>query len=56
MKIFDRWGQMVFESKDLKNGWDGKVNGRYAQEGVYVTWFITPTCYQRRIQYSGMLR
>jgi gliding motility-associated-like protein len=36
MKIFDRWGSMIFESKDLNFGWDGKVNGNKAPQGVYV--------------------
>jgi gliding motility-associated-like protein len=35
MKIFDRWGKMIFESKDLNFGWDGKVDGNKAQQGVY---------------------
>ncbi len=34
--IFDRWGQLVFESHDLNQGWDGTFNGGYANTGVYV--------------------
>ncbi|MDI1354204.1 MAG: gliding motility-associated C-terminal domain-containing protein [bacterium] len=26
-KIFDRWGQLLFESNDLKQGWDGTFEG-----------------------------
>jgi gliding motility-associated-like protein len=33
--VFNRWGQLVFESKDEHHGWDGKVNGKPAQVGVY---------------------
>jgi len=36
LQIFNRWGQMVFESNDLKNGWDGKQNGQQADEGVFM--------------------
>ena len=35
-RIFNRWGQMIFESTDLKNGWDGKQNGKALDEGVYM--------------------
>ena len=37
MKIFNRWGEIVFETQDSKVGWDGSygVNGTRAQEGVY---------------------
>lgn len=34
-EIFDRWGQMIFRSKDVSVGWDGFVNGMAAQDGVY---------------------
>lgn len=33
--IFDRWGQLVFESKDPNEKWDGTVNGQLGQNGVY---------------------
>lgn len=36
MKIFDRWGSMLFESADIRFGWDGKVNGTVASLGNYV--------------------
>ena len=34
-KIFNRWGQLIFESNDDKKGWDGKVNGEEAPTGTY---------------------
>lgn len=34
--IFDRSGQLVFESHGLNQGWDGTFNGGYANTGVYV--------------------
>ncbi|MBL0317234.1 MAG: gliding motility-associated C-terminal domain-containing protein [Flavobacteriales bacterium] len=35
VKIFDRWGVLVFESSDPDNQWTGSVNGRDASEGTY---------------------
>ncbi|HPG07465.1 MAG TPA: gliding motility-associated C-terminal domain-containing protein [Saprospiraceae bacterium] len=41
-RIFDRWGNIVYERKDLtinevSQGWDGRVkDGSWAQPGVYV--------------------
>jgi gliding motility-associated-like protein len=35
MRIFNRWGEMVFESTDIHSGWNGMVNGRLAPEGSY---------------------
>jgi hypothetical protein len=37
LQIFSRRGALVFESNDLKKGWDGYLpNGDLAQQGVYV--------------------
>lgn len=35
LRITDRWGNTVFETTDLKEAWDGTVNGRPAPIGVY---------------------
>ncbi len=36
LMIFDRWGQMVFETDDPVVGWDGNQNGTPAPMGTYV--------------------
>jgi len=36
MRIFNRWGQLIFESADHKNGWDGIYRGQPQPQGVYV--------------------
>ncbi len=33
--VYNRWGRMVFSSSDVKNSWDGKINGTNAEEGTY---------------------
>jgi gliding motility-associated-like protein len=39
LKIFNRWGQLVFESKDLNNVWNGNKNGQLLPVGTYY-WVI----------------
>lgn len=34
--IYNRWGQLIFESNDLNIGWDGKYLGENCQQGIYV--------------------
>ena len=34
--IFNRWGQKVFETANLNDGWDGNFNGKAQPMGVYV--------------------
>lgn len=37
--VFNRWGNLIFESHDHKMGWDGTFNNAYVQEGTY-SWVI----------------
>jgi len=36
LQVFNRWGELVFQSNDVNRGWDGKYKNELAQEGVYV--------------------
>ncbi|MEN8224375.1 MAG: gliding motility-associated C-terminal domain-containing protein [Bacteroidota bacterium] len=33
--IYDRWGKLVFESREIGTGWTGEINGQEAPFGVY---------------------
>jgi gliding motility-associated-like protein len=35
LMIFNRWGQLIFETKDVYEGWDGKVHGVLSAVGTY---------------------
>ena len=36
IKVFNRWGELVFESNDINFGWDGTYKGRLQDPGVFV--------------------
>lgn len=36
IKIYDRWGEKVFESDNLSNCWNGTVNGKPVNSAVFV--------------------
>jgi gliding motility-associated-like protein len=36
LKVFDRWGELVYESDNLGSGWNGKYKGTLMEPGVYV--------------------
>lgn len=36
LKIFDRWGELVFETQDQSLGWDGTFKGKALDPDVYV--------------------
>ena len=35
MMIYDRWGKQLFQSSDVKLGWNGKYKGNSVEGGVY---------------------
>jgi gliding motility-associated-like protein len=35
LKIYNRWGEMVFQTSDPREGWDGTYNGTPQEMEVY---------------------
>ena len=48
LRVYDRWGKLLFESKDLSTKWDGMVGGSQCPIGTYV-WEFEGTRYNDRI-------
>jgi gliding motility-associated-like protein len=42
-RIYDRWGEMVFESFDRTDGWDGTFRGKALDPDVY-DYYLDVTC------------
>ena len=41
LKIYNRWGSLIYESSDVNKGWDGySRDGSLAPQAVYV-WIVT---------------
>ena len=36
MQIFNRWGELVFQTNDHNIGWDGSYQNKLSKEGVYM--------------------
>ncbi|MBL7811125.1 MAG: gliding motility-associated C-terminal domain-containing protein [Bacteroidetes bacterium] len=39
MRVYNRWGQKVWETTDKKQQWDGNVNGTQPEDGVFA-WYV----------------
>lgn len=39
MTIYNRWGEIVWETYDTQSSWDGTYRGNMCPDGVY-TWVI----------------
>jgi len=55
MFIYDRWGDLIFETKDINQPWDGKANKgkKIAPEDVYVWVVNTSDHLGKRHQFVG---
>lgn len=42
-KIFNRWGELIFETNKVTEGWNGSYKNKAVQTDVYV-WMIEFTC------------
>ncbi len=45
--VFDRWGEKVFETTNINNGWDGKYKGKLCEPGVFV-YYLEGTCLNQK--------
>ncbi|MDP1746988.1 MAG: PKD domain-containing protein [Bacteroidota bacterium] len=57
MKIFDRWGNMIFISDDINKHWDGKANygNEIAQGDVYIYSIKITDINKRKHDYKGIV-
>lgn len=42
--VYNRWGELVFETKDKTKGWDGIYKGKPADVGVF-GWYLKAKCF-----------
>jgi gliding motility-associated-like protein len=47
-KVFNRWGQVIFSTTRMGDGWDGTIAGKEQPSGVYV-WAIEAIDYNNRV-------
>ncbi|MGZ4053909.1 MAG: DUF7948 domain-containing protein [Bacteroidia bacterium] len=42
--VYNRWGQLVFETRDINKGWDGVYKEMKCDPAVFA-WYLTAKCY-----------
>ncbi|MCI5058068.1 MAG: gliding motility-associated C-terminal domain-containing protein, partial [Flavobacteriales bacterium] len=53
--IYNRWGDLIFETNDTNHAWDGTHSGEQCQEGVYVVKIAYQTLSNDFEEYYGHL-
>jgi hypothetical protein len=47
-KVYNRWGQLVYQTKEIGKGWDGTISGQLQPAGVYA-WMIEVVDYNKNV-------
>ncbi|RYY16909.1 MAG: PKD domain-containing protein, partial [Chitinophagaceae bacterium] len=53
MKVYNRWGQLMFHTTNPDKGWDGKFNGADAQMDVYIYVLKVQSLSGKDYKYTG---
>ena len=52
--IFNRWGEIIWETRDPSVGWDGTYNGKIVKTGTYVWRANMKDLYtDKKVQFNG---
>jgi gliding motility-associated-like protein len=52
-QIYNRWGQLIFETNDPEEGWNGKYNGNTVEQGVYIYHLTYVDVYGKSVVFRG---
>lgn len=52
LMIYNRWGELIFETKDLNETWDGTYKDKPCQSDVY-TYLVTAKGYDKKIHHTN---
>jgi hypothetical protein len=47
-RVYNRWGQLVFSSSQIGQGWDGRIDGKLQESNAYL-WLAKGTDYTGRV-------
>ena len=50
MRIYTRWGELVYSNNSIFDSWDGRFNGKICDEGTYI-WMATVKGLDNNIRY-----
>jgi gliding motility-associated-like protein len=53
LSIFNKWGQMIFQTTDPTRGWDGRYNGEFVPTDAYVYLIVYRTPEGQTIEERG---
>ena len=56
LRIYNRWGELIFEEENNRfGGWDGKYRGQNVEVGVYTYYINAQTLLGSKVEQTGTL-
>jgi gliding motility-associated-like protein len=55
MEVFNRWGQKIFASANIKEGWNGLYQGKPQPSGLYIWNIVYDTRQSQHQRLKGIL-
>jgi gliding motility-associated-like protein len=55
MTIFNRWGEIIFETNEVGIYWDGKFNNTIVQEGIYAYTITITDIFEKLYDFNGYI-
>ena len=55
MQIFNRWGELMYETNDEQKSWDGQFNAAFVPQGIYVYLITITDIYDKEYHFKGDL-
>ena len=55
LQVYNRWGQVMFETTDINKGWDGRFKDAVQPSDVYIYYFELITASNKKITKKGTL-
>ena len=56
MKVFDRWGKIIFESNNIDDGWNGDITNYSDQSNIYIYFIELYDYNNKRWVYNGEIK
>jgi len=56
MQIYNRWGEIIFQTNNINQGWDGTFRGKTVENGIYIYRIFYRGFNQKQYNYKGNLQ
>jgi gliding motility-associated-like protein len=53
LRIYNRWGELLFQTEDIEKGWDGYYKGKLCTQDIYIWKIVAETTDDKKLKKAG---